>query len=374
MMIKVINVTSDKNIGGAGRCILTFLRNYNREKFSVKVVVPKESALIPYIEQTGTEYIEADGIADMSYSKEGTKALKEILKKEKPDLIHAHASFSARIAAKMLKIPIVYTRHSVFPNPKNVTHGIGKLKNGLINNLTADKIIAVAGAAKENLTEAGVSAKKITVVKNGVDPVKQYTAEELVKARKFYELTEDNFVFGMIARLEDIKGHDFFLEAAASLKLKFPNARYFICGTGNYAENVKQKIKDLDIEDIVIYLGHVNDVTSVMNVINVNVNASFGTEATSLSLLEGMSVGKPIIASDYGGNPELVEDGVNGILFESKNSKMLADCMSKIMEDKDLYVKLCNGAKNLYKQKYTSKIMTNNIENVYLQIKRREKR
>lgn len=373
-MIKVINVTSDKNIGGAGRCILTFLRNYDREKFSVKVVVPKDSALIPYIEQTGTEYIEADGIADMSYSKEGTKALKEILKKEKPDLIHAHASFSARIAARMLKIPIVYTRHSVFPNPKNVTHGIGKLKNGLINNLTADKIIAVAGAAKDNLTEAGVSAKKITVVKNGVDPIKSYSEKEMEQALKFYGLSEENFVFGMIARIEDIKGHDFFLEAASSLKSEFPNARYFVCGTGNYAENVKQKIKDLDIEDIVIYLGHVNDVTSVMNVINVNVNASFGTEATSLSLLEGMSVGKPVIASDYGGNPELVEDGINGMLFESKNSKMLADCMRKIMKDGGLYKRLCDGAKNLYEQKYTSEIMTKNIENVYLQTKRRKKR
>lgn len=372
-MLNIINVTSDKNIGGAGRCILTFLKNYDREKFNVKVVVPKGSALIPYIEQTGTKVIEADGIADMSYSKDGTKSLKQILKQEKPDLVHAHASFSARIAAKMLGIPVIYTRHSVFPNPKNVTHGLGKLKNGIINNLTANKIIAVANAAKDNLTEAGVSEKKITVIKNGVDPVKKYTAEELEQARKFYELTEDNFVFGMIARIEDIKGHDFFLEAAHSLKGKFPDARYFICGTGSYAQNVKQKIKDLGIEDIVIYLGHVNDVTSVMNVINVNVNASYGTEATSLSLLEGMSLGKPIIASNYGGNPELVENGINGMLFESKNKDELADCMQKIMENKDLYETLCNGAKNLYEEKYTSEIMTKNIEKVYFETVKRGK-
>ncbi|MBR4030867.1 MAG: glycosyltransferase family 4 protein [Clostridia bacterium] len=370
-MLNIINVTSDKNIGGAGRCILTFLKNYDREKFNVKVVVPRGSALIPYIEQTGTKFIEADGIADMSYSKEGTKSLKQILKQEKPDLVHAHASLSARIAAKMLRIPVIYTRHSVFPNPKNITHGLGKLKNGLINNLTANKIIAVANAAKDNLTEAGVSEKKITVVKNGVDPVKKYTAEELEQARNFYGLTEENFVFGMIARVEDIKGHDFFLEAAHTLRGKFPNARYFICGTGSYAKNVKQKINDLDLNDVVIYLGHVNDVTSVMNVINVNVNASYGTEATSLSLLEGMSLGKPIVASNYGGNPELVENSINGMLFESKNKDELADCMQKIMENRDLYETLCEGAKKLYEEKYTSGIMTKNIENVYFETLKR---
>ena len=89
-MIKVINVSSDSNIGGAGRCILTFLRNYDRSQFEVKIILPKSSALIPYVEQTGTDYIEAEGIADTSFSKEGTASIKEILKKEKPDLVHSH--------------------------------------------------------------------------------------------------------------------------------------------------------------------------------------------------------------------------------------------------------------------------------------------
>ena len=115
-MIKVLNITSDHNIGGAGRCILTFLEHYDREKFEVKVVLPKGSALIPYIEATGTQCIETEGISDQSYSKEGVKNLKAIFKKEKPDLIHAHACLAARGAAKQCFIKVVSTRHSVFPN------------------------------------------------------------------------------------------------------------------------------------------------------------------------------------------------------------------------------------------------------------------
>lgn len=371
-MIKVINVSSDSNIGGAGRCILTFLRNYDRSQFDVKVILPRNSALIPYVEQTGTEYIEADGIADTSFSKEGTASVKEILNREKPDLVHSHASFSARLAAKALKIPVIYTRHSVFPNPAKLTKGFGKWKNGLINNLTATRIIAVAKAASDNLTEAGVSKKKITVIPNGVDPIKQYNAEELAKAKQFYNLDNDNFVFAMVARVEDIKGHDFFLEAADIVLKKHPHARFFICGTGNYVEHVRKKIIQLQLQEKVMYLGHIQDVTSIMNVIDVNVNASYGTEATSLSLLEGMSVGTPIIASDYGGNPELVRPGVNGLLFESKNSEQLAECMCLVLENRELYASLKAGAKQLYENEYTAGVMTSRIEAVYKETVRRK--
>ena len=371
-MIKILNITSDSNIGGAGRCILTFLRNYDREDFEVKLVLPKKSALIPYVEKTNTEYIEADGIADTSYSKEGVASLKEIFKREKPDLVHAHASFAARIAAKMLNIPVIYTRHSVFPNDPSVTKGFGKLKNGIINNLTANKIIAVAGAAKDNLTEAGVSEKKIIVIPNGVDKIEKYSEKSLASAKKFYGIEPHNFVFAMIARVEDIKGHLYFLEAAKLLKDKYPFVRYFICGTGNYVDTVKRKIKELGIEDIVLYLGHIQDVTSIMNVIDVNVNASYGTEATSLSLLEGMSVGKPIIASDYGGNPELVRNEQNGLLFKSKNSADLAEKMIQVLDNRELYNNLSEGAYKLYEKEYTSAIMTKRIETVYKSTVRRK--
>ena len=109
-----------------------------------------------------------------------------------------------------------------------------------------------------------------------------------------------------------------------------------------------------------------------MNVIDVNVNASYGTEATSLSLLEGMSIGKPIIASDYGGNPELVIDGLNGLLFKNKDSLQLEKNMRKLLDDKDLYNKLSIGAEKLYTEKYTADIYARNIEDVYVSLLRRK--
>lgn len=367
---KVINVTSDHNIGGAGRCILAFLEHYDREKFDVSVVVPRGSELIPNIASTNTNIIEADGLENKSYSNKAVGELVKIFKKEKPDIVHTHASFSARIAARIAGIPVVYTRHSVFPNSPRVTHGIGKLINGFANNITSDKIIAVAGAAMDNLTEAGVNAAKITVVKNGVKPVRKFSEEEITEVRKSYGIA-DEFVFAMIARVENIKGHDFFIDAAKNIIKDFDNVKFMICGTGGYLDHVKARVENENLSDKVLVTGHIKDVTAVMNIIDVNVNASFGTEATSLSLLEGMSLGKPIIASDYGGNPELVISGVNGLMFESKNSLELEDRMRNLLSDKQLYKQLSDGAEKLYREKYTADINARNIEEIYLSVLRR---
>lgn len=368
--IKVINVTSDHNIGGAGRCILAFLEHYNRDKFDVVVVVPRGSELIPNIEATGTVIIEADGLENKSYSNKAVAELVKIFKREKPDVVHTHASFSARIAARLTGVPVIYTRHSVFPNSPKVTHGLGKFINGFANNITADRIIAVAGAAMDNLTEAGVNENKITVVKNGVKPVRVFNEAEINEVKTSYGIKEE-FIFAMIARVEDIKGHDFFIDAAKNIIKDYANVKFMICGTGGYLDHVKKRVIDEGLSDRILVTGHIKDVTAVMNIIDVNVNASFGTEATSLSLLEGMSLGKPIIASDYGGNPELVVDGVNGLMFESKNSIELEDRMRKLLTDKELYKELSEGAQRLYKEKYTADINARNIESIYLSVLRR---
>ena len=78
-MIKVLNIISDSNIGGAGRCVLTFLKYFDRSRFQVRVVVPTGSLLIPEINRLGIKTIETDGIAEKSLSLEGIKKLKKII-------------------------------------------------------------------------------------------------------------------------------------------------------------------------------------------------------------------------------------------------------------------------------------------------------
>lgn len=365
-MIKVLQVSSDTNIGGAGKCILTFLENYDRSRFDMAVVLPKNSLLKPHIEALGVRIIEADGIADKSLGFEGIKSLKKIFKKEKPDVIHTHASMSARIAARLCRgIKIVYTRHCVYEPSPRISKGIGKKINGFVNNYFTDEIIAVAEAAKKNLTDSGVDERKIKVILNGIKPIEPLTDDEKSAIKKKYGIGENQKVVSILARLEPVKGHEFLLQAAKTVKEKGFDVKFIIAGTGSVENELKQLSDEMGLSDTVLFTGFVSDVREIVNITDISANASYGTEATSIALLEGMCLGKPAVVSDFGGNPGVIENGVNGFLFEAKNASEMAERFCDILGNDELYKSLCEGSVRRFNEKFTADIYTNNIENVY---------
>lgn len=367
-MIKVINVISDANIGGAGKCVLTFLKHYDRQKFDLTVIVPKNSLLIPEIKNLNGKYIEVDGINNKSLDFKVIKELRKIFCDIKPDIVHAHAAMSARIAAKFSGAKIVYTRHSVFEPSKTISKGLGKIINGFVNNFFSDKIIAVAEAAKDNLVKTGVDDKKIVVIKNGVDYLERYNDEKIADIKKSYGL-KDEFIMTIAARLTLVKGHDYILEAVKKLKDDNLDFKLLIAGTGEYEENIRNKINMLDINDKVIMLGFVSDVEKIVNITNLNLNASFGTEATSLSLLEGLSIGIPAVVSDFGGNGGVIYNGTNGFLVPAKNSGALYEKIKLIMQDKNLYNTLKKGSLEVFENEFTADKVVEKIQGVYISLK-----
>ena len=368
-MIKVLNIISDTNIGGAGRVILNYLKYSDREKFETQVAVPRGSLLKEPLEQAGAKVYEVDGMADRSYHKEDVKALKALIAQAKPDLVHTHGSLSGRIAAKGRRVPVVYSRHSAFPVPAKLKYPPGRWVNKFVNEHYADRIIAVSPATKDNLTEGGISAKKITVVMNGTAPVARTSEAEQAALRDSLGIPQAAVVFGILARLEDYKGHLYLVEAAKILKDRGrTDFRVLIAGTGTFEEEVARAVKEMDVDDVVEMLGFRSDVPQLLNILDVQLNASYGTEATSMALLEGMSLGLPTIASDYGGNPWVVRDGENGILFPSQNADALADAMERLMEHPEERAAMSCRALDIFQQEFTGEVFARNTEKIYLDI------
>jgi glycosyltransferase involved in cell wall biosynthesis len=372
-MIKVLNIISDSNIGGAGRCVLNFLKCYDRQTFQLKVVVPTGSLLVPEIEALGVEVIQVDGIAEKSLDIKAIGKLRKIIKKEKPQIVHTHSTLSGRIAAKLCSgTKIVYTRHSVFPVSKRISQGIGKFINKTLNEFLSDEIIAVAEAAKDNLTEGGISDKKIKVILNGVEPIKRQPNEQIENTKKQYHINESDFVVGILARLNDYKGHSYLIDAANQIKKVKENAvKILIVGTGNVEAELKAKVKTLGLEDTVIFTGFIKDVPKILNIMDLQVNASYGTEATSLALLEGMSLGVPAVVTNYGGNPGVITNGENGLIVETKNAEALAKAILKIVEDDALRKHMQKKSIEIFKQKFDWNIYAQNVENVYKALTKR---
>ena len=105
-----------------------------------------------------------------------------------------------------------------------------------------------------------------------------------------------------------------------------------------------------------------------MNVMDIQVNCSFGTEATSLSLLEGMSLGKPAVVTDFGGNPGVIKDGVNGYLVPTHDPKALADRIEKLASDDELYSRISQNCFEIYAKTFTSEANARKIEEIYNQL------
>lgn len=370
-MMRVLNIISDTNIGGAGRVILNYLRYADRTKFETLVAIPRGSLLKEPLENEHVQVYEVDGMADRSYNKEDVKLLQDLIRQAKPDLVHTHGALSGRIAAKRCHVPVVYSRHSAFPVPAKLKYPPGRWVNKLINEHYADHIIAVSPATRDNLVESGISPKKITVVMNGIAPVPETSPEERAALRESLGLEKNTFVFGILARMEDYKGHLYLVHAAKLLKDQGrTNFRVLMAGTGSFEEEVARAVVEMGVEDVVQMLGFRSDVDQLLNILDVQLNASYGTEATSLALLEGMSLGLPSIVSDYGGNPFLVEHGVNGLVFPSQDSLALSKCMTRLMDHPNEVKAMGQRAKERFNAQFTGPVFAQNIERIYLDVRK----
>lgn len=365
-MIRILLVSSDSNIGGAGRVILSYLETCDREKFNILVAIPRDSLLKPRIEKLGFETYEVDGIAEKSLSLKTVKSFVKLIKKYKPDIVHTNACMSARIAGRICGVKgIVFTRHTVYPPKKMLTLFPFKQLNGLVNTLTCDRIIAVADAAKENLAQTGVKGDKIVVVLNGTKPIKPLGDTEVSAVKERFGIKDGDFVCALVARLEDGKGHYYFIDTAEELKKRGRQVKFVAAGTGSLEDELRTEVKNRGLEDCVDFVGFITDVEKLTAVCDVELNCSYGCEATSLALVEAMSCKKPCVVTDSGGNSGVVEDGVSGFVVQPCDAFAMADAIEKLISDRQLYDEMSNGALRVYNEKFTAEVMTKNTERVY---------
>ncbi len=372
-MIKILTVMTDATLGGAGRVVLQTLRCLDRQRFEMVVAVPSGSALVALVEELGYRVIQTEKGHDRSWERGAVAEYKKIIREEKPDIVHTHSSFAAKIAAWMMGVPVrIYTRHSAFEIPKKDKTFPRKQISGLLNNTLSTAVVAVAHVAKDNLVDTGVDPKKITVIINGVEPVQVLSPEENLAFRQSLGFSAEDFICLLSARMEVYKGHSYLLETAKLLQGK--PVKFILMGDGSCRAELEQKVKELGIEDMVHFTGFVLDVAPYCNICDVNLNCSHGAEASSIALAEGMSLAKPSVVTDSGGNPYMVTNGLNGLVVPQRDATAMADAISRLLEDKELYNCLSRGAQAEYEEKFNARAMTAQLEELYEQQVARYKR
>lgn len=367
--IKVMHVLTDTNIGGAGTLLYNTICCGDATRFDYIVVLPKGSRLIDRFMTLSCRVVTVACGQDKSLEMGALAEYVRLIRAQRPDILHTHAALTARIAGRLCRVPVcIQTRHCVFPVTAWQKSAAFRFLFRHGSRLLSDRVVAVADAARDNLVALGMDEGQIEVIINGVLPLRECDDGEVDALREQWGLAETHFVVGMSARLEEYKGQGTVLRAAALCKNAAHDMRFVFMGDGSQIDRYRELARELDIEDRVIFTGFVEDVAPYYALMNLNVNASFGTETSSLALSEGMSVGVPALASDYGGNPRMIESGVNGFLFPPKDAQALADLLLRLHDDRALLSELSVGARRLYQEKFTAPAMVARLEGLYTRV------
>ncbi|HYF83729.1 MAG TPA: glycosyltransferase [Clostridia bacterium] len=368
-MIKVIHVLSDMKIGGAGSWLLNLLRSINKEKYDIKIVLPQGSLLIAKVQELGFEAIPVDGMKDKSFDLGAVRLMLGIFKKEKPQIVHTHASLSARLAARLAGVKIINTKHCIDSRKT----GIKKLAGACVNTLLSDSIIAVSTAVKQNVADNGVAESRISVIYGGVCQVKELGDEERDRVRQSWGIAAEEIVVGVVARLTQVKGHKHFIDAAEIISRDNVNVKFVIAGTGPKEQELKDLAAQRGLADRVVFTGFIDNIYEIFNIIDINVISSL-SEALCLSIIEGMCVGKPSVGTNIGGIPEVIKDGYNGFLVPAGDSIMLADAILKLVRDPELRKAMGEKGRELVAQNFTADAMARGIEELYEAVIKKKER
>ena len=364
-MIKVIEAISDTNIGGAGMLLLSRLEESDRTCFDTTVILPRGSKLCERLRDMGIKYKEIDGCADSSFDLGAISDLYREIKRISPHILNSHACLSARIAGRLARVPaIIQTRHSSFPVSKIYDYRPARAIVGFVSRILSDKTIAVAHVVKSDLCKMGIRGKDIAVIINGARRLHRLSLEDRIKLREKLGILKNSRIVGICARLEKCKDHQTFLRAARLILESGRDYCFLIVGEGSERKNLEGLSKKLGIADRVIFAGFCENVAEYMSIFDVNVNCSVGTETSSLALSEGMSLSLPAVASDYGGNPYMIQNGVNGFLYPQRDAVSLAKRIIEL-ENENLYATFSKNAYERFLSELNCARMTRLTEELY---------
>lgn len=237
------------------------------------------------------------------------------LARVQPDLLHTHLGYSdflGGIAARSLGIPSVSTLH-VAEWEREFRDRVKLMLMASARIACSQRVICVSDAAREVYLAAWPARRKrVVTVHNGVATPPRPGKGAAVRAQ--LGIASDDPVVSMITVLREGKGHAVAIEAIAALRERFPRIRLLILGEGPAEEEIRALAEPLG--NTVMLTGHRNDVMEVLDATDVLVHPS-RVDAFPTALLEAMAAGVPIVASRVGGIPEILEDGVQGLLIDA---------------------------------------------------------
>jgi len=230
----------------------------------------------------------------------------------------------------------------------------------------ADCVLVNADAIRETLIRQGYRPENIAVIRNGITP-QETNPENRSSIRDELGLPSSAPLVMVLSRLNPMKGVEYFLDAASIVAAKLPQTRFLIVGDGAIRHELQDRAIRLGLAEKVVFTGLRMDVPRILAEISVSVLPSL-SEGLSNCLLESMSAGVPVIATNVGGNPEIVEHGVSGLLVPPRDPPMLAAAMITMLENPDLASRFGSAGKRKIADAFSVERSVREIERLYREL------
>lgn len=364
--VNIMFITPCFGVAGMEQVVLNIINYLDRSKFNPSLCTLLESDHTMY-----EKLIKLDLVCYTLNKKAGIDyflpiKLRNLLIKEKVDLVNSHdigATLYAVPATKLAGIKnVIHTDHSQILTKSRYA----SIYRWLMKRWVSFSITVSYDLEKYFITKLKVPRDKITTIPNGID-INQFRSNKDVSYLKKYFRIKREKVIGSIGRLTEQKGYEYLLKAFNIVLNDNANTKLIIVGDGNLRGSLEQLSKDLHIQDKVIFAGIRQDVPNLLRLFDVFVLASLW-EGQPITILEAMAAGKPIVATDVGGNAEILGNNKYGLIVPAKDPITLAESIKLILNNNLLAEKLTEDAQS-YAMKNLSHIsMVRKYEEVFCSI------
>jgi glycosyltransferase involved in cell wall biosynthesis len=291
-----------------------------------------------------------------------------LIKRLAPDVVHAHDPHGVAMASLALSfgsaasggtLPALVAARRVDFHLKGNSFSRWKYRQ-------VDCFIAASDAIRQMLVGDGVPADRTVTVHEGID-VDRVANEPAVNVHEAFWLPHDAPVVGNIAALVPHKGQRYLIEAAHRVVQEIPDARFVILGEGELREHLERQVRDHHLEKHVLLPGFRTDVIGCLKAFDLFVMSSV-TEGLGTSLLDAMACARPIVATDAGGIPEIVKDGVNGLLVPPRDAASLAAAIVRALKDQALRTRMGAAGLTRVRERFTVDRMIAETAAVYARV------
>ena len=290
----------------------------------------------------------------------------QIARAERIDILHAHtvrSVIAARIAASLARLPLVYHVHS--PALRDTTDRLRNWGNAAAERIglfRAQHMICVSQSLRNYMLDRGYDPARVSVVPNGVPIVEPF---------EFKAPPKGTWTIGTVALIRPRKGIEVLLDAAAFLRNSGTSIRLRIIGpfeTSEYEQSLRQRVERLKITELVEWVGFTRQVPAELRKLDLFVLPSLFGEGMPMVVLESMTAGVPVVASDVEGIPEAIRHGVDGWIVEPNDSVKLAAGISRIVRGEVDYSSLRQSARKRHIDRFSAEAMARGVAKIYRRV------